>query len=49
MAFPRLKAPLRKTAERAVGGLGSAIGQFTDTLTPEDCANFFGDGAYEPD
>jgi hypothetical protein len=48
-AFSKLKALLRKTAERTVEGLWSAIGRLVDTVTPDECANFFAAARYEPD
>ena len=49
MAFSKLKAGLRKAAERTVEGLWSAIGRLVDTVTPAECANFFRAAGYEPD
>ena len=49
MAFSKLKALLRKAAERTVEGLWSAIGGLVDTVTPDECANFFAAAGYEPD
>jgi hypothetical protein len=49
MAFAKLKALLRKAAERTVEGLWSAIGRLVDTVTPNKCANFFAAAGYEPD
>lgn len=49
MAFSKLKALLRKAAERTVEGLWSAIGRLVDTVTPGECANFFAAAGYEPD
>jgi transposase len=49
MAFSKLKAGLRKAAERSVEGLWSAIGRLVDTVTPAECANFFRAAGYEPD
>ena len=49
MAFSKLKALLRKAAERTVEGLWSAIGRLLDTVTPTECANFFAAAGYEPD
>ena len=48
-AFSKLKALLRKAAERTVEGLWSAIGTLIDTITPDECANFFAAAGYEPD
>ncbi|KAA0122175.1 IS630 family transposase [Methylobacterium sp. P1-11] len=49
MAFSKLKALLRKAAERTVEGLWAAIGRLIDTITPDECANFFAAAGYEPD
>ena len=48
MAFSKLKALLRKAAERTVEGLWSAIGRLIDTVQPGECANFFAAAGYEP-
>ena len=47
-AFPKLKALLRKAAERTVEGLWSAIGRCLDRFTPCECANYFEAAGYEP-
>ncbi|MDQ0523795.1 transposase [Methylobacterium gregans] len=49
MAFSKLKALLRKAAERTVEGLWTAIGRLIDTLTPDEGAHFFAAAGYEPD
>jgi len=49
LAFAKLKALLRKAAERTVEGLWSAIGRLVDTVTPNECANCFAAAGYEPD
>ncbi len=48
-AFAKLKALLRKAAERTVDGLWSAIGSLVDTFTPGECANYFSAAGYDPD
>lgn len=40
-AFSKLKALLRKAAERTVEGLWKAIGTILDAFTPEECRNYF--------
>lgn len=48
MAFAKLKALLRKAAQRTVAGRRIAIGQLLDCFTPHECRNHFaaaGDGA----
>ena len=49
MAFSKLKALLRKAAERTVEGLWDAIGRLVDLITPEESANFFTTAGYEPE
>jgi len=48
-AFAKLKALLRKAAERTVDTLWTAIGRLIDAFTPAECANFFKAAGYEPD
>lgn len=48
-AFAKLKALLRKAAERTVDGLWAAIGRLVDTFTPTECANYFNASGYDPD
>ncbi len=48
MAFAKLKALLRKAAERTVDGLWSAIGRLVDVFTPQECANYFTAAGYDP-
>lgn len=40
-AFAKLRAPLRKTAERTVDGLWTAIGCLIELFTLKECANYF--------
>ena len=47
-AFAKLKALLRKAAERTIDGLWAAIGKFIDRFPPQECANFFAAAGYEP-
>lgn len=47
-AFSKLKALLRKAAERSVAGLWDAIGRLIDCFTPQECQNFFLAAGYEP-
>lgn len=49
MAFSKLKALLRKAAERTVDGLWNAIGRLVDIITPGESANFFTAAGYEPE
>lgn len=46
-AFAKLKALLRKAAERTVDGLWNAIGRLIDTFTPQECANYFAAAGYD--
>jgi transposase len=48
-AFAKLKALLRKAAERTVDGLWAAIGRLVDVFTPTECANYFAAAGYDPD
>ncbi|MFT4793220.1 MAG: transposase [Paracoccaceae bacterium] len=48
-AFAKLKALLRKSAERTVEGLWVAIGCITDTFPPAERANCFSACDYDPD
>ncbi len=46
-AFSKLKALLRKAAERTVEGLWTAIGRLLDAFTPTECANYFAACGYD--
>jgi transposase len=46
-AFAKLKALLRKAAERTIGGLWTAIGRLLDSFTPRECANYFAAAGYD--
>ncbi len=48
-AFAKLKALLRKAAERTVAGLWHAIGRLIDDFSPQECANYFTAAGYEPE
>jgi transposase len=48
-AFAKLKALLRKAAERTVDGLWNAIGCIIDLFTPAECANYFAAAGYDPE
>jgi transposase len=48
-AFAKLKALLRKAAERTVHGLWSAIGRLVDDFTPKERSNHFAAAGYHPD
>lgn len=45
-AFAKLKALLRKAAERTVDGLWTAIGQLLDLFPPAECANYLAHSGY---
>ena len=48
-AFAKLKALLRKAAERTVPALWDRIGVALDAFTPAECANYFKAAGYELD
>lgn len=48
-AFAKLKAMLRKAAERTVDGLWNAIGRIIETFTPRECTNYFSACGYDTD
>jgi transposase len=48
-AFSKLKALLRKAAERTVSGLRQAITRLLGVFTPKECANYFAAAGYDPD
>ncbi|MEM6943665.1 MAG: transposase, partial [Pseudomonadota bacterium] len=49
LAFAKLKALLRRAAERTVEALWHRIGALTDAFSPGQCANYFTACGYEPD
>ena len=44
--FAKLKALLRKAAERTVAALWDRIGTTLDAFTPEECASYFDEAGY---
>jgi transposase len=46
-AFAKLKALLRKAAERTVDGLRDKIGALLPAFSPSECANYFTAAGYE--
>ncbi len=46
-AFAKLKALLRKAAERTIDGLWSAIGRIIDLFPPGECTNYFSAAGYD--
>ena len=48
-AFAKLKALLRKAAERTLHGLWTIIGRLVETFTPAECANYFAAAGYDAD
>ena len=48
MAFAKLKALLRKAAERSVDGLWNAIARILHTFHPQECRNYFAAAGYDP-
>jgi transposase len=47
-AFSKLKALLRKAAERSVDALWNRIGALLGEFTPKECTNFFAAAGYDP-
>ena len=47
-AFAKLKAGLRRAAERSTEALWNRIGSIVDTYTPHECANYFRAAGYDP-
>ena len=45
----KLKALLRKAAERSIDALWTTIGRLLDAFTPTECANYFRAAGYEPE
>lgn len=46
-AFAKLKALLRKAAERTLEGLWATIGKLLDAFTPNECINYFTAAGYD--
>ena len=46
-AFAKLKALLRKAAERTMDGLWTAIARILDLFTPTECVNYFAAAGYD--
>jgi len=46
IAFAKLKALLRKAAERSIEDLWRTIGELLDTFTSEECRNYFRHAGY---
>jgi transposase len=46
-AFAKLKALLRKAAERTIEGLWNTIGALVDTFTASECQNYFAAAGYD--
>lgn len=44
--FSKLKALLRKFAERTLEDLWNRIGELVDVFTPQECANYFRNSGY---
>jgi transposase len=47
--FSKIKALLRKAAERTIAGLWATIGRLIDLFTPQECTNYFAAAGYDPD
>ncbi len=48
-AFAKLKAHLRKAAERTIHDLWSVIGHIFDLYSPQECGNYFENCGYDAD
>lgn len=48
-AFSKLKAHLRKAAERSIHGLCNAIGRILDPYSPQECVKYFSNAGYDAD
>jgi transposase len=48
LAFAKLKALLRKAAERTIESLWNRIGALLDDFTPSECSNYFQHDGYTP-
>lgn len=48
MAFSKLKALLRKAAERTIPALWDAIGRLINLVSPTEAANYFTAAGYDP-
>jgi transposase len=46
-AFAKLKALMRKAAQRTLEGLWTAIGRFLPEFTPAECVNYFAAAGYD--
>jgi len=46
LAFAKLKALLRKAAERSTEALWNRIGQLVDSFSPDECAHYFRTAGY---
>jgi hypothetical protein len=47
MAFAKLKALLRKAAERTEDALCERIGQLLETFAPQECSNYLTHAGYD--
>lgn len=45
--FSKIKALLRKAAERSFDALWAAIGRIIETIQPQECRNYFTNSGYE--
>ena len=48
-AFSKLRAHLRKAAERTIQGLWNAIDRILDLYSPQECSNYFANSSYDAD
>jgi len=49
MAFPKLKAHLRRTAARTFDALTQAVGDICNLFDPKECENYFKAANYVPE
>jgi hypothetical protein len=48
LAFSKLKAHLRRAAERTIHSLWTTIGRIVGLYAPQECANYFRACRYDP-
>ena len=48
-AFAKLKAMLRKAAQRTIAGLWRTLGELVGCFTPNECQNYFASAGYDAD
>jgi transposase len=45
-AFSKIKTLMRKAAERTVSAVWKRLGKLLDTISPQECANYFANAGY---